>query len=91
MPTPRCWCGTFNITPNGATPPNWTNTGTLAPDSFYNGDSVAFDDTGSTNPAVNLTGTLLPGSISVNSANNYRFAGTGGIGGFGTLTKTETP
>ena len=70
----------------GAT--NWTNG--LVLDQFYAGDSATFDDTGSTNPAVNITGTVLPSSVSVNASVNYTFSGTGGIGGSTTLAKTGT-
>ena len=57
---------------------------------FADGDFVVFDDTGSTNPAVNLTAPLAPGGINVNSSHNYTFSGSGGLNGPGSLTKSGT-
>ncbi len=50
---------------------------------------ATFDDTGSTTPSVNIVGTMLPDSITVNSANSYTFGSTSGgsIGGTSGLTK----
>jgi autotransporter-associated beta strand protein len=53
---------------------------------FYDLDTVTFSDSGSTTPAVNLVGTLRPTSVTVNSANNYTFSGSGKISSGG-LTK----
>jgi len=65
---------------------NWLSSGTN--DFFYQADQVTFDDTGSSSPAINLTTTLLPGSVTVNNnANNYTFGGSGKIGGSGALVK----
>lgn len=55
---------------------------------FYNGDRVLFDGAGASNGVVNLTGTLLPGSVTVDSDADYAFAGTGRISGSATLVKT---
>jgi len=66
---------------------NWLNTGFL--DTFTNGNFVIFDDT-SVNPVVNLTGTLQPATVTVDSANDYTFAGTGKISGIVVLTKTNS-
>ncbi len=68
--------------------PDWSG-----PSAFYQNDGVTFNDT-SSNPTVNLTGTLAPASITVASSSNYVFASTGkltaGTGiaksGTGTLT-----
>jgi len=55
---------------------------------FYDLDTVTFDDTGATSPAVNLVGTLEPaGSVTVNSTSNYTFGGSGKISGSCGLTK----
>ncbi|MCC6125744.1 MAG: autotransporter-associated beta strand repeat-containing protein [Pirellulales bacterium] len=55
---------------------------------FYNGDFVAFNDSGSNSPAVNLVGDLDPGSITVNNTTkDYTFAGAGAIIGASGLTK----
>jgi autotransporter-associated beta strand protein len=65
---------------------DWKNGG--ATDIFYNLDSVIFDDTGSAAPAVNVIGTIMPGTITVNnSTKNYTFSGNGAITGGASLTK----
>ncbi len=72
--------------------PDWTG-----PEVFYQLDSVTFNDS-SANPTVNLTGTLAPVGITVNSASNYVFASTGKLtgntgvskSGSGTLTIGNT-
>ena len=72
---------------NQQTTKNFLNGGTA--DYFYNGDNVTFDDTGSGSPAVAITGTLSPASVTVNNtANAYTFAGTGSIAGVTALTKS---
>lgn len=69
---------------NGAN--NW-NDGSGA-DKFFNLDNVTFTDAGSATPAVNLAGSLVPGSVTViNPTKNYTFSGTGGIVSGGSLTK----
>ena len=67
---------------------NWLN-GASA-DVFYFFDSPVFDDTGSTNPAINLIGTNTPAAVTFNSTKSYTLAGSGRISGFGTLTKTNS-
>ena len=59
---------------------NW-NSNTEKFNSF---DTVAFDDS-STNPVVNLVGTLLPGSVTVNTASSYTFSGSGKMSGAAAL------
>ncbi len=54
---------------------------------FFAYDNVTFDDSGAVNTNVVLNGTLLPGSVMVNSSANYTLGGTGGIAG-GSLTKS---
>jgi autotransporter-associated beta strand protein len=66
---------------------NWLNG--ASPERFFPGDSVVFDDSGSSNPAVNLTDSLAPSSILVDAAGNYTFAGTGDLSAT-TLIKTNT-
>jgi autotransporter-associated beta strand protein len=65
---------------------NWKNAGSSS--TFFDLDSVSFDDTGSTTPAVNLAGTMLPASITVSGGSSYTFSGTGSIGGGASLTKS---
>lgn len=61
------------------------------PSVFNNSDNATFNSTGSANPSVNLSGTLAPSSVSVDtSPNDYTFAGSGQIGGPTSLTKLGT-
>ena len=57
---------------------------------FHNGEAAIFDDTGSTNPAVNLNGSLTPASVTINVKKNYTFSGSGSLDGTMTLNKTNT-
>ena len=54
---------------------------------FHNGDAVAFDERGYSVPAVNLSGSLQPASVLVDSSTDYTFAGTGSLDGAMALTK----
>jgi fibronectin-binding autotransporter adhesin len=81
---------TWDGTPTG----NWDTTTTnwkpsIGPDTNYvQTDFVTFDDSLAGTANVNLTTTLLPGSLTVNnSASNYIFSGTGKISGTGGLSK----
>jgi autotransporter-associated beta strand protein len=67
---------------------NWTNlTGTAV--AFAVNNQVTFDNT-STNPVVDIVGTVLPNTMTVNSASNYTFSSTSGglIGGATGLAKS---
>lgn len=57
---------------------------------FHQGEAVVFDDTGSSSPAVNLSGSLQPASVSINASKNYTFSGSGSLDGAVTLNKTNT-
>lgn len=58
---------------------------------FNNSDNVTFNSVGAANPGVDLTATLAPGSVTVNtSANNYTFTGSGQIAGSTSLVKVGT-
>lgn len=70
-----------------ATSTNWLFGSTLV--DFGDGDYAVFNDT-STNTVVNLAGSLQPGSVTVDAANNYTFAGAGKISGALSLTKTNS-
>ena len=63
---------------------NWNNG--AAATVFNSGNSVSFGDT-SANTNVNLSGALLPDSVTVNATENYTFGGTGSIAGSASLTK----
>jgi len=66
---------------------NWNNGASAQ---FFSLDAVTFNDSGSASPAINLVGTLNPGSITVtNGVKNYTFSGTGGVIG-SPLTKDGT-
>ena len=74
------------VTWDGSTDFNWTN-----PDStswsggtYDNGDDAQFLGSGA--GTITLSGTINPGSVTVNSASNYTFTGAQ-IEGTGTLTK----
>jgi autotransporter-associated beta strand protein len=58
-------------------------------DFFVPQDSVTFNDSAGANTNVTLSGTLVASNLVVNSASNYVFSGSGGIGGGG-LTKTNS-
>lgn len=55
---------------------------------FANGAAVIFDDTGSNNTSVSLSGAVSPYSVSVTAAKNYTFAGAGQLAGSGALLKS---
>ena len=81
------WDGTNNGNWNTSTT-NWKpNSG---PDTVYIDTAfVTFDDTLRGTTSVSLTGTLLPGSLTVNNtSSNYVFGGTGKISGSVGLLKT---
>jgi len=80
------WNGTAGTWDLGSTVA-WTNTGTTTPTAtaFYQNDYVAFDNTGSLQPNVTLSGTLVPAAIVVN-AGSYTLTGSGTIAGLGGLT-----
>ena len=63
----------------------WTVSG---PDrvAFGNDDSVRFTGTGSTSPAISVSGTVQPASIAVTGNKTYTLAGSGQVGGSGGLT-----
>ncbi len=70
------------------TTPNWLNGGVK--DQFAPNDTVRFDDTGSSNLTVNLSGDLNCANIVVDSTANYTIAGSGAIIGAAGLTKTNS-
>jgi autotransporter-associated beta strand protein len=57
---------------------------------FGVGDSVTFDETGSNVSPVSLSGTMLPGAISINATKNYTFGGSGALGGAMAMLKEGT-
>ena len=82
------WVGGSNSTWDTDGSQNWFNLSTNAADFFFTGDNVTFNDTPGTATAVNISGTVQPGSVTVSNTNaNYTFGGGGSIGGVGSLTK----
>lgn len=69
---------------------NWNGGAGANTEKFYNLDAVSFDDTGSTSPAVNLVGALLPGSVAVNGTSSYTLSGSGKISGSASLAMSST-
>lgn len=64
---------------------NWRSNGVASV--FLNGLDAIFDDSGSNNSAISLTGLITPGSVVVNASKNYTFGGTGALTNAMTLTK----
>ena len=67
---------------------NWLNG--VAKDQFAPFDTARFDNTGSSNLTVNLTGDLNCSNVVVDSSANYVLAGSGAIIGAASLTKTNS-
>ncbi|HEY3763329.1 MAG TPA: autotransporter-associated beta strand repeat-containing protein [Verrucomicrobiae bacterium] len=84
----RTWIGDGTLNDWDYSTTNWFDG--VEANNYDDGDLVTFDDTGSNNPAINLTATLQPGSLFVNAAQNYTFSGSGQISGDTTLVKTNT-
>ena len=83
------WAGNgVNHTWDDGTTTNWLNG--VTPDVFHFFDTVLFDDTGLTNPPVNLVGSLTPASVTINATKDYTIGGSGKITGYGTFTKTNS-
>ncbi len=66
---------------------NWLTSSNTA-SVFNQADGVLFDDSGSNNVAVTLTGALQPSVVSYTASKNYTLSGTGSIAGTNTLTKS---
>jgi autotransporter-associated beta strand protein len=68
---------------------NWKNGATS--DKFFNLDHARFDDTaGAAATSVTLNETVVPGSVTVDSALDFIFSGTGRISGATALAKSGT-
>ena len=65
---------------------NWLNNSVLS--KYRDSDVVAFDDTGSNTPAINLASTVTPGAVLFDNDIDYILAGSGAISGSGTFSKT---
>ncbi len=80
------WKGDVNSTWDLNNTANWRD-GSNTAQKFFNLDTVTFDDTSTNLNDVQITGTVSPGSITVNANRNYKFAGTGNIAS-GSLVKS---
>jgi autotransporter-associated beta strand protein len=89
--TSLTWVGTNSTTwVDNANVPNvlsWTSATNPAGDYFTTQDFVTFDNHAVTT-SVSLSGSLVPGSITVTGSNNFTFSGGGAIGGVTGLTLT---
>ncbi|MEP4078334.1 beta strand repeat-containing protein [Haloferula sp.] len=74
---------------NGTTDLVWSNPDSTSwsSDYYVDGQNVFFEDSGA--GTVTISGTVAPGSITVNSANGYTFSG-GVIGGSASIVKSGT-
>ncbi len=81
------WKGDGALNAWDATTANWLDTNNVAA-VFNNFDSVMFNDVGSNNSSLFLTGSLQPSRLVVNATKDYTFGGPGGIAGTNSLVKS---
>ena len=67
---------------------NWRSNG--AASVFANGLTAVFDDSGSNNTSVSLSGLISPSSVNFTASKNYTLAGTGALTNSMQLLKTGT-
>jgi len=67
---------------------NWVDTANSTPMTYANGAVARFTDTGNDRTPVSLNGTFSPSTVSVESAIDYSFAGSGRLSGGAQLRKT---
>ena len=67
---------------------NWSDGANLVV--FNNGALALFDQSGSNNSPVILSGSLQPASVTVNASKNYTLSGNGNLAGGMALTKTNS-
>ncbi|MFB6340816.1 autotransporter-associated beta strand repeat-containing protein [Saccharicrinis sp. FJH62] len=83
------WDGNDGSDWNIASSANWQNKdGDVSV--FNNGDEVLFSLTGNNSNAINISGTVTPGKVSVVSPGDYTFSGTGDLSGAMELIKSGT-
>jgi autotransporter-associated beta strand protein len=88
---PFVWRGDGSLNQWDYTTANWRSNGIAS--LFADGDFAVFDDTGSSTPAIDITGPVSPATVTVNASGNYTLGslgGTGKITGIASLTKTNT-
>ena len=81
----RIWVGDGSANAWDFATANWKDSVSGNPVAFVDTDELIFDGTGSNAPDINVTATVLPSDMlfSNNSSHNYKFIGTGKIGGVG--------
>jgi autotransporter-associated beta strand protein len=79
--------GAGNLWDIGTTP-DWV-IGTT-PSVYNDGNAVTFDNTGGTNPIVNISVNVNPAIVNVSGATNYTFMGAGAISDGASLVKNGT-
>ena len=94
-PPALVWLGIDPISPTfwDMVTTNWLDTGASANVAFVPFDNVLFDDTGKTQPIVDLVLPLNPNAITVNAQTNYTFMSSGAAGalaGSAILIKNNT-
>ena len=81
------WNGGTSTNWNINTDPNWLNAGVA--DKFYQSDAVLFDDTGIAKSNINVSATVTPAKVTVDTAGTYTLTGSP-ISGLGSLVKSGT-
>jgi autotransporter-associated beta strand protein len=87
------WSGAVSNNWDISTTKNFALNSTGSPSTYVDQpspDSVVFDDTATGSHTVNLTTTLNPASVAVNTATSYTFSGPGSINGSTGLTVSGT-
>ena len=87
LPRDLSWVGNGTTNPWDTSSAIWQNNGSAT--AFSTGDNTLFADGGSSSPQVNLAGTTTAGAVTVASAQNYTFGGTGALTA-GPLVKSGT-
>jgi autotransporter-associated beta strand protein len=59
-----------------------------SPSTFANGNAVSFNNTGSSNPIVNISATVAPAVVNVSGATTYTLVGSGDISDGASLIKS---
>jgi autotransporter-associated beta strand protein len=81
VPLNLTWLGSAGLTWDTNTV-NWdSNSDAVADSVFTFGDNVRFDDNGSANPIIDVSGTFTPSSVVVSNINVNYFLGSSGSGG----------
>ncbi len=85
VPGPIIWSGANGFDWDGANN-NWLADAQAV--SYMNGDTPTFTDSGNAASAINLTTTVTPTAVVVDSTKNHTISGSGGITGSASLSKS---